>query len=257
MFTATRLTLLSLAGLLGLLALPTPALDLLAEPTDGLLWWETAGTAMAAATVIQLTVAAYCLYVLMVSTTVLIAGWCRLASLQRVALRYALPSLRRSLCAGVAIGVLSVTSAHAAETGQLDLTDLGPATTTDQHRPTMVLYDLGPAETVAVSTEEEPVVTDQPTDQPDRVGDPLATWTVTPGDSLWTIARQVLVANQQLEPSTTEIATYWSAVIAANTDRVTNPDLIFPGQELVLPALAFTTEDTGNAEDPEITPEGV
>jgi len=65
------------------------------------------------------------------------------------------------------------------------------------------------------------------------------TWAVVQGDHLWSIAQETLAdvwGRQDLTDS--EIVPYWRAVIDANTDRLVepgNPDLILPGQILVLP----------------------
>jgi hypothetical protein len=48
----------------------------------------------------------------------------------------------------------------------------------------------------------------------------------------------VLAERLDRVPSTAEITTYWNKVIGANRDRLVdrdNPDLVFTGQELVLP----------------------
>jgi hypothetical protein len=66
---------------------------------------------------------------------------------------------------------------------------------------------------------------------------PPATWNVEPGDSFWSIAEEVLTDAWGRPPTDAEIDPYWRSLIAANADRITsrNPDLIFPGQEFVLP----------------------
>lgn len=64
-------------------------------------------------------------------------------------------------------------------------------------------------------------------------------WTVENGDSFWSIAEETLHDQTDVaELSEEEIADYWRILIAANEDRLIepgNPDLILPGQELVLP----------------------
>lgn len=63
---------------------------------------------------------------------------------------------------------------------------------------------------------------------------------VVSGESLWTIARDVLASRSEEAPTDGEVAGYWHRVIEANRDRLDdpdNPDLIFPGQSLTLPAL--------------------
>jgi hypothetical protein len=65
------------------------------------------------------------------------------------------------------------------------------------------------------------------------------TWRVQPGESFWAIAAANVRAHIA-EPSEQQIARYWRELIAANIDRLAvpgDPDLIFGGQELVLPSL--------------------
>ncbi len=64
---------------------------------------------------------------------------------------------------------------------------------------------------------------------------PTPTRIVAPGDNLWEIAAREVGA----DPSdATSVAPYWRALIAANRDRLRDPDdpsLIYPGQWLVIP----------------------
>lgn len=66
-------------------------------------------------------------------------------------------------------------------------------------------------------------------------------WVAEPGDSLWSIAQEHLqdeLGNDDLPEEV--IAEYWRTLIDANTDRLsdpTNPDLILPGQQFVLPRI--------------------
>lgn len=63
---------------------------------------------------------------------------------------------------------------------------------------------------------------------------------VVPGDSFWRIAAQRVEAHLGRPPSAREVATYWKVLVEANADRLAvpgNPDLIFPGDEVVLPPL--------------------
>ncbi len=64
------------------------------------------------------------------------------------------------------------------------------------------------------------------------------TWTVAPGEHFWSKAEQVLAERLVTEPGEREVAAYWATLVAANRDRLVdpgNPDLILPGQELVVP----------------------
>lgn len=60
-------------------------------------------------------------------------------------------------------------------------------------------------------------------------------YSVKSGDNLWDIATGVLASSLGHPPTTQQVATYTAALIAANASRVTNPNLIYPGQSLVLP----------------------
>jgi hypothetical protein len=66
-----------------------------------------------------------------------------------------------------------------------------------------------------------------------------ATWTVRPGESLWSIAEAVVDAHAGA-PSAGMVARYWLELTAANRDRLpkpADPDLLFTGDVLVLTPL--------------------
>lgn len=62
-------------------------------------------------------------------------------------------------------------------------------------------------------------------------------WVVAPGDSFWSIAEEVVAESRGRPPTDAEVDPYWRALIEANRDRLVtaNPDLLHPGQTLVLP----------------------
>ena len=67
------------------------------------------------------------------------------------------------------------------------------------------------------------------------------TWTVVSGENLWAIARSHLAAEWGRTPSNAEVARVWTGLIEANRSRLRQPgnaDLIYPGQELVLPPVS-------------------
>lgn len=69
---------------------------------------------------------------------------------------------------------------------------------------------------------------------------PPATWTVHAGDDFWSIAENVVSRRSPTSVSGREVATYWSRLIAANRGRLPepgDPDLLFPGDTLVLPPI--------------------
>jgi hypothetical protein len=61
---------------------------------------------------------------------------------------------------------------------------------------------------------------------------------VQPGDNMWRLAESHLALTLGRPPSSSEVAPYWRRVVEANRGliRSGNPDLIFPGEVLVLPA---------------------
>lgn len=62
-------------------------------------------------------------------------------------------------------------------------------------------------------------------------------WRVAPGDSLWSIAEEVVRTDRPDAPERS-VARYWQQVVAANRARLVdpgNPDLLVPGQTLDLP----------------------
>lgn len=66
---------------------------------------------------------------------------------------------------------------------------------------------------------------------------------VVAGESFWTIAQEVLTDRLDRTPTEAETAAYWERMVAANRDRLVdrdNPDLIFPGQALSMPAAGLS-----------------
>jgi len=70
------------------------------------------------------------------------------------------------------------------------------------------------------------------------LGDPAREWTVRPGDHLWGVAERSLAGAWGRPPTDAEVDPYWSALVDANRPGLrdpANPDLVFPGQVLVVP----------------------
>jgi hypothetical protein len=69
--------------------------------------------------------------------------------------------------------------------------------------------------------------------------EPVSTWTVRRGDHLWSIAERTLAVRHGAAPSDEAVRRYWVELISTNRHRLAdpdNPDLIFAGQVLLLPA---------------------
>lgn len=68
----------------------------------------------------------------------------------------------------------------------------------------------------------------------ERAGTPESSHQVVHGDHLWSIAEEHLVETFHVRPSESDVDAYWRRVVAANP-QLPNPDLIFPGDRILLP----------------------
>jgi hypothetical protein len=67
---------------------------------------------------------------------------------------------------------------------------------------------------------------------------PGRTWTVRPGDSLWSIAEATLAAAWGHGADAPDLARYWWQVVETNRPSLpipSNPDLLFPGDQVAVP----------------------
>ena len=104
-----------------------------------------------------------------------------------------------------------------------------------------------PMAAVAQTTSTSPpVVMHRVTDRPAPTPAPapasapaVRTHVVVPGEHFWSIAESVLHDAWGRNASVPEVTPYWRALVEANRDRLRDPhnaDLVFPGQEFVVPA---------------------
>jgi hypothetical protein len=119
-------------------------------------------------------------------------------------------------------------------------TSLPVATTTSIPTATTTSIPTTPfaaASTAVTSAAVTPAVTEQSPTAPAGAAEP-AMWTVQPGDHLWSIARRVLEHQGWTSVGDERVTPYWRVLVAANHDRLPvpdNPDLLFPGDRLVVP----------------------
>lgn len=94
----------------------------------------------------------------------------------------------------------------------------GPIQTADQQSPPEAAQAEGPGEGAAVDDRATRVV-------------------VAAGDNLWNLAERRLEAVLGRTPTDADTAPYWVRVVETNRQRIRSgdPDLIFPGEEIVLP----------------------
>lgn len=67
----------------------------------------------------------------------------------------------------------------------------------------------------------------------------LTTWIVEPGDSLWSIAEDVIASPAGSRPGERAVGRYWQRLVQVNRPHLVdpdNPDLLVPGQQLVVPS---------------------
>ncbi len=65
------------------------------------------------------------------------------------------------------------------------------------------------------------------------------TWRVQPGDHFWSVAERVLGEAWHHSPTDAEVDPYWRSLVDANRSVLrdaANPDLVFPGQVITVPA---------------------
>lgn len=99
---------------------------------------------------------------------------------------------------------------------------------------------VGPSSRLAPS--EPAALTDSPPDTTSS-GTEDRLVTVAPGDHFWALATDDLTASLGRVPSEDEVVVHWASVVDANRDRLVvadNPDLLVPGQQVVLPPVRET-----------------
>ncbi len=158
--------------------------------------------------------------------------------------RFTLPIVRR-----LAVGTLGLTMVGVAPVGAADepvvrtphtiaadepvarTPATSPASTNPTSKPPT---SIPPTSSAPAST--PPAVTPPATREPESTSRPDR-YTVVRGDNLWDIAASHLRLHGDPQPNNARIATHWAATIARNRTRLRSgdPNLIFPGEVLVLP----------------------
>ncbi|MFA9432656.1 LysM peptidoglycan-binding domain-containing protein [Egicoccus sp. AB-alg2] len=78
----------------------------------------------------------------------------------------------------------------------------------------------------------------------DASGPASTEYRVVAGDSFWTIAKAQLTDAHGTSPDDAQVVVHWRQLVEDNRDRLAdpdNPDLLFPGQRLALPAVEPTS----------------
>jgi nucleoid-associated protein YgaU len=202
----------------GPLAGPSPSID------DIRAWIERNDAVTLALSITRLEALACATYLLAVTMVSGAARWLSLPRVTRIVERLT-PHLLRGFLGGIA--TLGVMAAPPPTSIPAPTATATPATTTPNDAPATATLHV-------ITDAVEPVT---PPPAPDAQHD---SWVVRPGDNLWLIAREQVVDETGEPVSDETIATYWHRLIEVNRDLLADPnepDLIFAGQVLELPAV--------------------
>jgi hypothetical protein len=206
----------------GALAPPT-----LTAPGTWAAWLAPRTAPEAAMALVRLALVAWAWYLLAVTLVAVAVRIVGSRHLVAVADRVTVPFVRRIVRAGVGAGLVGATVAAAG----------GVALAGPVRAEVTVTVDTDPRPVAGASDDVAPVMQrldDAPPPEAAR------TWTVAPGDHLWSISERVLAAAWGRAPAEGELVPFWQRVVAGNRDRLADPDnadLIYPGQVLALPDL--------------------
>ena len=223
-------------------------------------WLSERDPLVAAMAVLRLLALATAWYVLATTLLAVALRLARVARLVSVADRLTVPAVRRLLVSAAGVTLVSgVTPSFALALGpQLPAAVAAPAPSSataagllpsTPSTTTATVPGEGPARPPPTLTmrllppEEAPVAAvPQGGAAHDRSAPATAdgSWTVRPGECFWSIAEDVLARARGRPVQDGEIVPYWQRLIDANRHVLAdegNPDLIFPGQVFMLPAL--------------------
>lgn len=243
------------------------ALPPLTDPGALMAWPEAVGLGPAVGAcvrLIALVCAWYLLAITLLGALVRVAGLSRAAtSLDLVTPRWLRPLLQAAGVWTAASLALVGTPLIAASVGpvQRAATTASVASgMSDRASPTAAYSAQGPVLASPTTTGPTPAIPGTPAQQVERpapmpASDPRihdstqpATWTVAPGDHFWRIAAETLAESMAVRPRERQVAVYWLRLIEANRNRLVvadNPDLLYPGQVLVLPSPAGNGDQPG------------
>jgi len=194
------------------------------------------------------------LYLLASATLATLARVTRRAAAVRLADAISLPPIRRLATGAAGLLVVAGPIAAPAATGLggrprsapvLVATTAGPATRGPAGPghfdagawPSLGLLDSPGLPSPALGLLPSPVPPSAALPMP-AVGATSGLWTVRPGDSLWVIAESTLRAAWGRQPTDPETGRFWVVVVAVNVARLDDPsnaNLLFPGQEMMVP----------------------
>lgn len=220
---------------------------------DASRWYELVGPAVAVVAVVRVAAIVVALWLLVAAALQLVATVLPRPSVRLLADLIAPRSLQRlvhglaglSLTAGLAVpapgaGILGEPRGGVAVLRLIEDPPPGAGTATMRvvADPSMSVAPAAPAATPAPLGTVATPSADRSEPPPGTVTTPDVV-VVESGDSLWSIAEEALVDAGDAVPSDAVVERYWRRLIEANLSTLvepTNPDLIYAGQVITLPA---------------------
>lgn len=220
----------------------------LSEPSSWWPWLSHGDSAAHVVAVLRLTVVGWCGYLAFVAAAQLVGSFRGMGLVRSVAEHMTSATARRILQGTLAVALAAPSPAGATTPSRPPVmvlvtpttTELSSATTTSPSAATSSSTSTTAPPTTA--TPSPPDSQSPPPPEPLPPATPTAghSWTVEPGDHLWSISERALATSSGRDVSDIEIAPYWRDVIEANMSLLVdpdNPDLLYPGQVLTLPPL--------------------
>ena len=227
-------------------------------------WTDETGPADMAAALVRLAALAAIAYLLAATALAVVSDAVRVRRLTAVAHRVTPAIVRRLATGGGGLGlVLGSVVGGAPAPGLPGGAPSGPVAVVSREQPSATMTRLDDARPnsatmtrigdllpdAAPRSRDEPLAAhtlpgpgppaagsarDRPSAPPGADG----TWTVAPGDSFWSIAEELVTPPGGPPTTDRQIARHWRRLIDANRGRLAdpdNPDLLLPGQRLLLP----------------------
>jgi hypothetical protein len=197
-------------------------------------WTDAREPGTAAVALVRLAAEVGVWYVLAVSAIHAVSAALRTAGGHRLADALAVAGVRRLVYTGLGIGLAAASSVggqeEASRAGTVTMTPVAESPVAAQTR----VEDLGG--TAAM----HPRVAHPADGGAAQMAPGPPVWTVGPGESLWSIAEELLADAWHRAPSDAEVDPFWRALVERNRGRLLDPgdpDLIHPGQVFDVPPL--------------------
>ncbi len=212
-------------------------------------WVDACSPAAAGVALVRLLAELSAWYVLGLSLLHVASHALRSAGGHRLADSLAVPGVRRAVRAGLGLGLVAASSVSGrdADAPAGGTATMAPAIEVGTATARSVAHPTGTA-TMTPAERRDGTATMRPmADASAAAGTPTAglvmapaTWTVVAGESLWSIAEDVLADAWGRPPSDHEVEPFWQRLVEANRGRLVDPDapdLIHPGQVFEVPAV--------------------